>query len=384
MKTADYNEDKLLEIDHFKADAPQDCEKTQTFSLALKQWIEMGLLVEWLATNSNAELSELSEYVESQAFDLVDSFRGISKQAKEQSSSVANIVEQSTNVMMNGQVVPLVDLISNLDNLMQDMIHDIVEISKKAMHMVYVMRRVVSDSEEMQDQLGKIFKITKDTKYLAINASIEAACAGEAGRGFSVVANEVNVLSQDTEDLANSMSSMIVDFNKQLKEGFGLLEEIASKDLTDQLQMKEEIDASLQAMLGQAEQQRRVLEDNVNISNDINSKVSSLIMSMQFQDYTKQRLDHIIQVNESLFEEVQRLVKFTKDQEHLSEIETELSDDVINALLDKFSLSKLKNEFKTGEKQTEPSDADDDVFFDAPDVAGAETTEDDDDGIELF
>lgn len=71
------------------------------------------------------------------------------------------------------------------------------------------MMNVVEQSKKMQELLKTIDTISFQTKILSINASIEGARAGEHGKGFSVVANEVRKLSTETETIAKSINDML-------------------------------------------------------------------------------------------------------------------------------------------------------------------------------
>lgn len=351
----------------------------------LKRWIELGLLMDWLSSQSNKEINSINQYVEEQAQELVENFRSISKEAKDQSSRVADIVETSTTVMIDDEAISLVEVVADLDKLMAHMIGDIVDISKSAMNMVFVMKQVVEDADKISANLGQIYQITKDTKYLSINALIEAARAGEAGKGFAVVANEVGELSKDTEELANSMGEMITLFTARLKEGFSLLEDIASKDLTEQLQNKENIDKTMVALVDQAVHQKEILQTTVQTSDNISNAVSKLIMAMQFQDYAKQRMQHVTGASETMQNELKQLLDESASDPSLDGISTELSEDAAMAMLDKFSLSKLKETFLKGlnEEEAEEDEGDDDIFFDSSSDESSSVDEDGDD-IELF
>jgi methyl-accepting chemotaxis protein len=59
-----------------------------------------------------------------------------------------------------------------------------------------------ASSSEIGNIIGVIAKIAKQTQLLALNATIEAARAGNAGRGFAIVANEVKALSVETQPSA--------------------------------------------------------------------------------------------------------------------------------------------------------------------------------------
>jgi len=81
-----------------------------------------------------------------------------------------------------------------------------------------VITALINDSKKITESLSMITGIADQTNLLALNAAIEAARAGEHGRGFAVVADEVKNLSEHTKDAAHEVASTLKAFNKRVEQ----------------------------------------------------------------------------------------------------------------------------------------------------------------------
>lgn len=92
---------------------------------------------------------------------------------------------------------------------LQANIHAITELSDKMEESSAAIAKLDDNTRNIEQILEVIKGVTEQTNLLALNAAIEAARAGEAGRGFAVVADEVRGLAQRTQDSAQEIENMI-------------------------------------------------------------------------------------------------------------------------------------------------------------------------------
>lgn len=170
-------------------------------------------------------------------------------------NAIQNIAENSANqlIMVNNTVAKIEEVYSSINSIAYD-IHDVEEeatvtttFSKQGHNNLNIYEQSISmisdsmkDTKEFISNLKQsiseisnvnsfILGISGQLKLLSLNASIEAARSGETGKGFSVVANEITILSESTRQEIDKINAIIL----KLLENGSQLENSIKKSIED-------------------------------------------------------------------------------------------------------------------------------------------------------
>ncbi len=145
-----------------------------------------------------------------------------------------------------------------------------------------IIQQLAEESNNVGNVLDVIKAIAEQTNLLALNAAIEAARAGEQGRGFAVVADEVRSLAQRTQDSTGEIESIISTLQEKAKESTGTIHSSAGQMQSTRVNMSVANDA-LSTIQGSAVEIHKLntsiaaaTEEQLTVSDEISGNLTNI------------------------------------------------------------------------------------------------------------
>ncbi len=218
--------------------------------------------------------------VASAATDLQESSKmllDISEQTSRQTSTVAAATEEASSSVQT--VASAAEELSASIGEINRQIEESSRVSKDAVNKVKETDETVSTLSEAATQIGDVVKLIQDiaeqTNLLALNATIEAARAGEAGKGFAVVASEVKNLATQTGKATEEISAKIITVQDVSNASVSAIRGIGK--IIEQI---DDITQTIAEALHQQDEATKEISNNVQQASAGTSEISSSITTV--------------------------------------------------------------------------------------------------------
>jgi len=248
------------------------------------------------------ELGQVRDLIASSVMNLNESFYGLNSDVSSQGELIGKLAgrlekgkngqEQTEDGDEDLEVMSITEFNVKTSGILKTFADAMVNNSNRSMEVVTSIEDLSSEMESIFKFLNEVKQIADQTNLLALNAAIEAARAGEAGRGFAVVADEVRNLSLTSNKLNDEIKHCVTPAQGKLSKTSEMVGAMANEDDNQMSVNTQRVDD----MMGSLSNLEQYIDSSVNeaasINREISDKTAVAIRNLQFEDIVRQVANH--------------------------------------------------------------------------------------------
>jgi methyl-accepting chemotaxis protein len=243
--------------------------------------------------SGRADITQARQVLRDAVQNLAGSFSSMHQLSEAQKHMLLQTLDQvsDSDAPRDAGEASVRELYTETSAILQFFIDLLVDVSKQSIMIVHRIDDMVTQTDAIFSLLNNVKTIADQTNLLALNAAIEAARAGEAGRGFAVVADEVRKLSMNSRDFNERIRSQIEVTKETVSDARRIIFDMASKDMNVYLSAKERVDTMMGGLAALDARIEGSLQGVSGFNRDIGQSVDVALRSLQFEDIVSQLVE---------------------------------------------------------------------------------------------
>lgn len=327
----------------------------------LHRWMSLASMQQRVIEILAAEITRTSEFVETEADHLSEQFQRLAVNAQQQTARVESLTELAMGIEVEGKTIRIDEVAKMFEGTLGEVVSKILLLSKDSMAMVYALDTLGDSVRNVGKCNANIDLINGTLNMLALNARIEGERAGVAGAAFRVVANEVYELSKTTKTLAGTMKSEIAIMTGGITSSHDTLKRVATVDMSTNMLVKEQLEGLLEALVERNQGLEILVAEAAKQSGAISADIDGMVTGIQFQDRTKQRLEHVVDTLRVIGQALAELRSNTSIEVPGTEDISDSDMEWVKQLLSGYTMSEMRERFVSQILDGKPADWGDDT-----------------------
>jgi methyl-accepting chemotaxis protein len=263
------------------------------------------------------QLKAVIDETDKAANGLSQSFMSINSKAKKQANEVEEIFGSLSS---NGESGEEGGTLFEMRDILNALIEDLRSLSSQIKANQESTASIMESTESVRNIVQKTSDISENSRVLSINAAIEAARAGEYGKGFAVVAREFKQLTEDSQQASEEIERIVHDVSENAEEVHRKTREGAERSERVSTKAENEVNTALNHIDELLQTTRSRIEELSGEADSLAKDIRNIVVSIQFQDITRQRIEHVIEPLENFARELSQLGEQVVSYEKLEDL----------------------------------------------------------------
>ncbi|MGM0632890.1 MAG: methyl-accepting chemotaxis protein [Pseudomonadota bacterium] len=252
-----------------------------------------GALLSRQLSEVDEEVSRVHTLLHSAVSELSSTFQTLERLSRQQT----DLIHRNTTITTDDEGEPqhigqfMRDFARQADESLQHFVDILVEISRLSVESAHHMEDMLEHLDGIFSLLENSSSLADQTDLLALNASIEAARAGDAGRGFSVVADEVRALSRRSAQFNDAIRQRVHETRQAISRVQDTVNRTASTDMSATIKQKDTIKQLFDSAETLSDRIQQTVDTLGHVGPDMEQAVGNAVRALQFEDLSRQTLD---------------------------------------------------------------------------------------------